>query len=150
MKTRIEKDSVGELAVPEDAYYGVHALRGSNNFQISGCKMHGDFVKNITLIKKAAAKTNGKYGYITKDIEKAICTACDEILEGKFDDQFITDAIQGGAGTSVNMNVNEVIANRATELLGSFLWGETQDGMISNFSRHRASRAYCAARTCPR
>ena len=118
MKTRIEKDSVGELAIPEDAYYGVHALRGSNNFQISGCKMHGDFVKNITLIKKAAAKTNGKYGYITKDIEKAICTACDEILEGKFDDQFITDAIQGGAGTSVNMNVNEVIANRATELLG--------------------------------
>lgn len=118
MKTRIEKDSVGELAIPEDAYYGVHSLRGSNNFQISGHKMHGDFVKNITLIKKAAAKTNGKYGYITKDIEKAICTACDEILEGKFDDQFITDAIQGGAGTSVNMNVNEVIANRATELLG--------------------------------
>ena len=118
MKTRIEKDSIGELAIPEDAYYGVHALRGSNNFQISGRKMHGDFVKNITLIKKAAAKTNGKYGCITKDIEKAICTACDEILEGKFDDQFITDAIQGGAGTSVNMNVNEVIANRATEFLG--------------------------------
>ena len=118
MKTRIEKDSVGELAVPEDAYYGVQSQRGCNNFQISGHRMHATFIKNITLIKKAAAKTNGKYGYIEKDIEKAICTACDEILEGKFDNQFITDAIQGGAGTSVNMNVNEVVANRATELLG--------------------------------
>ena len=118
MKTRIEKDSVGELAVPEEAYYGVQSKRGCDNFQISGHRMHASFIKNITLIKKAAAKTNGKYGYISKDIEKAICTACDEILEGKFDDQFITDAIQGGAGTSVNMNVNEVIANRATELLG--------------------------------
>ena len=118
MKTRIEKDSVGELAVPEEAYYGVQSKRGCDNFQISGHRMHANFIKNITLIKKAAAKTNGKYGYISKDIEKAICTACDEILEGKFDDQFITDAIQGGAGTSVNMNVNEVIANRATELLG--------------------------------
>ena len=118
MKTRLEKDSVGELAVPVDAYYGVQSQRGYNNFQISGRLMHPTFIKNITLIKKAAAKTNGKYGYISKDIEGAICTACDEILEGKFDDQFITDAIQGGAGTSVNMNVNEVIANRATELLG--------------------------------
>ena len=118
MKTRIEKDSVGELAVPEAAYYGVQSQRGCENFQISGRRMHPTFIKNITLIKKAAAKTNCKYGYISKDIEKAICTACEEILEGKFDDQFITDAIQGGAGTSANMNVNEVIANRATELLG--------------------------------
>ena len=118
MKTRLEKDSVGELAIPADAYYGVQSQRGCNNFQISGRLMHPNFIKNITLIKKAAAKTNGKYGYITKDVERAICTACDEILAGKFDGDFITDAIQGGAGTSVNMNVNEVIANRATELLG--------------------------------
>ena len=117
MKTRIEKDSVGELAIPEDAYYGVHALRGSNNFQISGRKMHGDFVKNITLIKKAAAKINGKYGYITKDIEKAICTACDEILEGKFDDQFITDAIQGTLrkiGVYLNRTHTAVASKSAT------------------------------------
>ncbi len=118
MKTRKEKDSVGELAIPEEAYYGVQTQRGYNNFQISGTRMNPVFIKNITLIKKAAVKVNGKYGYISEEIQKAICTACDEILEGKFDDQFITDAIQGGAGTSVNMNVNEVIANRATELLG--------------------------------
>ncbi|MBO5277622.1 MAG: aspartate ammonia-lyase [Clostridia bacterium] len=118
MKTRKEKDSVGELSIPADAYYGVQTQRGYNNFQISGRRMDATFIKNITLIKKAAAKVNGKYGYISKGIEEAICAACDEILEGKFDEHFITDAIQGGAGTSVNMNVNEVIANRATELLG--------------------------------
>lgn len=118
MKTRKEKDSVGELSIPADAYYGVQTQRGYNNFQISGRRMDATFIKNITLIKKAAAKVNGKYGYVSKGIEEAICTACDEILEGKFDEHFITDAIQGGAGTSVNMNVNEVIANRATELLG--------------------------------
>ena len=118
MKTRKEKDSVGELSIPEDAYYGVQTQRGYNNFQISGRRMDATFIKNITLIKKAAAKVNGKYGYISEDIEKAICTACDEVLAGKLAEHFITDAIQGGAGTSVNMNVNEVIANRATELLG--------------------------------
>ena len=118
MKTRKEKDSVGELSIPADAYYGVQTQRGYNNFQISGRRMDATFIKNITLIKKAAAKVNGKYGYVSKGIEEAICAACDEILEGKFDEHFITDAIQGGAGTSVNMNVNEVIANRATELLG--------------------------------
>lgn len=118
MKTRKEKDSVGELSIPAEAYYGVQTQRGYNNFQISGRRMDATFIKNVTLIKKAAAKVNGKYGYISEGIEEAICTACDEVLEGKFDEHFITDAIQGGAGTSVNMNVNEVIANRATELLG--------------------------------
>ena len=118
MKTRKEKDSVGELSIPENAYYGVQTQRGYNNFQISGRRMDATFIKNITLIKKAAAKVNGACGYISSEIEKAICLACDEVLEGKFDGEFITDAIQGGAGTSVNMNVNEVIANRATEILG--------------------------------
>ena len=116
--TRIESDSVGVLEIPQEAYYGVQSLRGCQNFQISGVKMHPLFIKNITLIKKAAALTNGKYGHVTEDIVKAIVAACDEILSGKLDKEFITDAIQGGAGTSVNMNVNEVIANRATELLG--------------------------------
>ena len=118
MKTRIEADSVGTLDVPENAYYGVQTLRGYNNFQISGNKMHPVFIKNITLIKKAAAKVNGQYGYIHKEIADAMITACNEILEGKLADAFITDAIQGGAGTTVNMNVNEVVANRASELLG--------------------------------
>lgn len=118
MRTRKESDSVGTLNIPQDAYYGVQTLRGFENFQISGVKVNYDFIKNITLIKKAAAKTNGRYGYIPQDIANAILTACDEILEGQWADQFITDALQGGAGTTMNMNVNEVIANRATEILG--------------------------------
>ncbi len=118
MNTRKERDSVGELSIPAEAYYGVQTQRGANNFQISGARMSSVFIKNITLIKKAAAKVNGRIGHISKETENAICTACDEILAGKFDSEFITDAIQGGAGTSVNMNVNEVVANRATELLG--------------------------------
>ena len=81
-------------------------------------KVNYDFIKNVTVIKKAAAKVNGQYGYIPKEIADAIVTACDEVLGGKWTEHFITDAIQGGAGTTVNMNANEVIANRATELLG--------------------------------
>jgi aspartate ammonia-lyase len=118
MKTRQESDSIGKLDVPEDAYYGVQTLRGFENFQISGVKLHNAFVKNITLVKKAAAKVNAACGLIGQATADAIVTACDEILSDKWNDQFITDAIQGGAGTTANMNVNEVIANRATELLG--------------------------------
>ena len=116
--TRSESDSVGTLEIPQEAYYGVQSLRGYQNFQISGVKMHPLFIKNIARIKKAAALTNMQYGYITAEIAQAITTACDEVLAGQYEQDFITDAIQGGAGTSVNMNVNEVIANRATELLG--------------------------------
>lgn len=115
---RKESDSIGELEVPENVYYGVQTLRGFVNFQITGIRMNHIFVRNITKIKKVAAKVNGKYDYIKPDIAQAIVTACDEILSGKFQEDFITDAVQGGAGTTVNMNVNEVIANRATELLG--------------------------------
>ncbi len=118
MKTRKESDSVGTLEIPENAYYGVQTKRGYENFQISGRKMNSKFVKNIALIKKVAAMVNGQYGYVQKEIADAIITACDEILAGKWKEYFITDAIQGGAGTTVNMNVNEVVANRATEILG--------------------------------
>ncbi|MBO4573591.1 MAG: aspartate ammonia-lyase, partial [Clostridia bacterium] len=118
MDYRYESDSIGTLAVPADAYYGVQSLRGAENFRITGGKMELSFIKNVILIKKVAAKVNGKYGYISKETANAIIKACDEALSGKFDEFFITDSIQGGAGTSVNMNVNEVIANRATELLG--------------------------------
>ena len=102
--TRIESDSIGSLELPENVYYGVQTERGCRNFDITGIKMNGRFIKNIVRIKKAAAIVNAK--------------ACNEALSGKFDADFVTDAIQGGAGTTVNMNVNEVIANRATELLG--------------------------------
>ena len=115
---RQESDSVGSMQVPEDAYYGVQTLRGYENFQISGALMNTTFIKNIVKIKKVAAKINGESGCIPQTTANAIVQACDEILSGKLLEHFITDAIQGGAGTTVNMNVNEVLANRATELLG--------------------------------
>ncbi len=118
MKTRIENDSIGYMDVPENAYYGVQTLRGFENFQITGTRMNYMFIKNVTRIKKVAAKINGKYGYIETPVAEAIICACEEILNGGFQDDFITDAVQGGAGTTVNMNINEVVANRATELLG--------------------------------
>ena len=121
MKVRQESDSIGVLDVPAGAYYGVQTLRGHENFNITGNAMSEEFVKNIVRIKRAAARVNGKHGYVPKEIAQAIVSACDESLEGKFKKHFITDAVQGGAGTSVNMNVNEVIANRATELLGGEL-----------------------------
>lgn len=116
--TRSESDSIGSLEIPADAYYGVQTSRGCKNFYITGVKMNDHFIKNIVRIKKAAAIVNGKIGSISEEQAAAISTACDEVLEGKFNAEFITDAIQGGAGTTVNMNVNEVIANRATEILG--------------------------------
>ncbi len=115
---RTESDSVGSLQVPADVYYGVQTLRGYENFRITGVRMNWQFIKNIAKIKKVAAKVNGENGYIPTDIAEAIITACNEILQDKYKKDFITDAIQGGAGTTVNMNANEVIANRATELLG--------------------------------
>ena len=118
MKTRLEADSIGILEVPADAYYGVQSLRAKHNFPITSRPLHPEFIKSIVILKKAAALTNENAGELSSEVSEAICTACNEILEGKLFDQFIVDAIQGGAGTSANMNANEVIANRADELLG--------------------------------
>ncbi len=115
---RTESDSIGSLDIPADAYYGVQTYRGYQNFHITGIPLNSRFIKNIVKIKKAAAITNAKAGLIPEATGKAIVQACEEAIEGKLDRWFITDSIQGGAGTTANMNVNEVIANRATELLG--------------------------------
>ena len=115
---RIESDSIGERQIPSDAYYGIQSLRGSENFKITGRKLHPELVRAIVELKKAAAITNRDVGVYRAEIANAIIRACDEILEGKLLDAFLTDAVQGGAGTSANMNANEVIANRALELLG--------------------------------
>lgn len=120
-KSRIEADSIGSLEVPTGAYYGVQAKRASRNFHITGLKMSPLFLSNLALIKKAAASVNGEIGLISQEQEKAIKTACDEVISGKFTDDFIVDPVQGGAGTSANMNMNEVIANRANEILGGKL-----------------------------
>lgn len=115
---RLESDSIGTLEVPDNAYYGVQTLRGYNNFRITGLPANYGFILNVVRIKKAAAIVNEKVGSLDKTRADAIVKACDEILDGALKDEFITDAIQGGAGTTFNMNVNEVIANRATEILG--------------------------------
>lgn len=118
MEYRIEKDSLGELKVPVDAYYGVQVQRAVDNFPISGLKPHPDWVKATVLVKKAAAIVNTKLKLLDKKKAGAIIKACDEALGGKFADQFVVDVFQAGAGTSHNMNANEILANRAIEILG--------------------------------
>ncbi len=116
---RIEKDFLGEKKIPKDAYYGIQALRASENFDIThtSLSLFPTFIKSLAKVKKACALTNYELGDLTDIQRDAIVQACNEIIDGKFHDQFIVDPIQGGAGTSTNMNVNEVIANRALEIL---------------------------------
>ncbi|MDO5047197.1 MAG: aspartate ammonia-lyase [Anaerococcus sp.] len=118
---RKEKDSVGQIDVLKDAYYGANAQRAKENFQITGQKVDPKFLEAMVEVKKAAAIENEKIGLLTKDQKDAILYACDKILEGEYIDNFIVDPIQGGAGTSFNMNTNEVIANIANEKLGGGL-----------------------------
>lgn len=118
---RIEKDSIGECKVPVDVYYGVHSIRANENFPITGRKMDPEIIRAIAEIKKACVITNNQVGLIDDKIKNAVVQACDEIINGEYRDQFIVDPIQGGAGTSHNMNANEVIANRAIEILGGRL-----------------------------
>lgn len=115
---RIEKDFLGEKEVPSVAYYGVQTLRAVENFPITGYRIHPSLITAMAIVKKAAALANIDTGYLAKDIGQEIAEAAQEIVDGKFHDQFIVDPIQGGAGTSINMNTNEVIANRALERMG--------------------------------
>lgn len=119
-KTRLEHDFLGELEIPADIYYGVQTCRALDNFNVTRIPISSipEFIRSLAWIKKAAAQANAKLGVIPQDVAKAICAACDEIIDGKLHDQFPVDVIQGGAGTSTNMNANEVIANRALEIMG--------------------------------
>src|SRR6516164_10369816 len=119
MKTRVEKDPMGEREVPADAYYGIQTVRAIENFPISGLKPFPAFVKATALIKLAAARVNARAGALKANLAQAIEKAAQEVVEGKLADQFVVDPFQAGAGTSHNMNINEVIANRASELLGT-------------------------------
>ena len=132
MEYRVEKDSIGTKDVPENVYYGVQSLRAAENFHITGLNMHPEIINSLAYIKKAAAITNCEAGLLDKRRTQAIVQACDEILEGKFREDFIVDPIQGGAGTSLNMNANEVIANRAIEILG----GKKGDYSVVNPNDH--------------
>ena len=132
MEFRVEKDSIGTKDVPENVYYGVQSLRAAENFHITGLNMHPEIINSLAYIKKAAAITNCEAGLLDKRRTQAIVQACDEILQGKFREDFIVDPIQGGAGTSLNMNANEVIANRAIEILG----GKKGDYSVVNPNDH--------------
>lgn len=120
---RVEKDSMGEVRVPAKAYYGAQSQRAVENFPVSGRGMPMPVVLAVALVKGLAAEVNAELGILPAPLAEAISRAAREVIEGKFDDQFVVDAFQTGSGTSTNMNVNEVLANRANELLGKPLGG---------------------------
>jgi len=115
---RTEKDSLGEVMLPASAYYGAQTQRAANNFPISGLRPWRAFVWSMASIKRAAAEVNRDLGLLDPKLAEAIARAAQEVVDGQFDAEFVVDPFQAGAGTSHNMNANEVIANRANELLG--------------------------------
>ncbi len=117
---RLECDCIGEMEVPRDAYYGCQTLRAMNNYHITGIPIshYPRLINALAYIKMAAAQANASLGLLDEEISRAICRACEDVLSGKLLEHFVVDGIQGGAGTSTNMNANEVIANRALELMG--------------------------------
>lgn len=118
MQMRIEKDSLGTKEIPEDAYYGVQTVRAVENFPITGMPVHNELILALAEVKKAAAIANMHTNMLSNAIGKGIVKAAQEVIDGEHKDQFIVDSIQGGAGTSINMNMNEVLANRTLEILG--------------------------------
>jgi fumarate hydratase class II len=117
MKYRQEKDSLGTIEVPEDAYFGASTQRAVNNFPVSGLRFHSSFIYSLALIKQCAAMVNHELGLLDKKISAPIVTSAEEIMQGKLENQFVVDVFQTGSGTSTNMNVNEVIASRANEIV---------------------------------
>ena len=132
--TRLEHDLLGDYQIPKDAYWGVHTARAVDNFPISGVPIghYRSLIRALAIVKQAAAQANFELGELDAKINEAISNSCEEVAAGKFDNQFVVDAIQGGAGTSTNMNANEVIANRAIEILG----GEKGDYKIVHPLNH--------------
>lgn len=118
MTYRLEKDFLGEKQVPQDALYGIQTLRAIENFPITGLRLHPSLIRAMALVKKAAALANAETGNLDAGLADAIARAADEVMAGQWHAHFLVDPIQGGAGTSINMNTNEVLANRALELLG--------------------------------
>src|SRR5438552_10145075 len=114
---RVERDSLGEMEVPADVYYGASTARAVQNFPISGLRFPRPFIRALGLIKRAAAELNMDLGLLERPVGTAIVTAATEVADGRLDDQFVVDIFQTGSGTSTNMNANEAIANRASELL---------------------------------
>ena len=120
IKYRVEHDLIGDEEVPANAYYGIQTQRAMNNFDITGVPISHfpQFIRALAMVKKSAALANRELGQLDRKKMHAIVTACDEVIDGQWHDQFPVDLIQGGAGTSTNMNANEVIANRGLEIMG--------------------------------
>src|SRR5215471_1064192 len=116
--SRIERDSMGEMRVPADALYGAQTQRAVENFPISNLRFPREFVRAMGIIKLAAARTNMELGLLDKKVGNAIVLASQEVIDGKLDEHFVLDVFQTGSGTSINMNTNEVISNRAIQILG--------------------------------
>ena len=132
MATRIERDALGERELPADVYWGLQTLRAQENFPISGISEPPVMIEAYVLLKKAAAQANTELGLLPEPIGRAIVQAADEILQGNLRDQFPTDIFHQGAGTSFHMNINEVLANRAIEILG----GQKGDYSLVNPNDH--------------
>lgn len=137
--TRRERDGLGELDIPENAYYGIHSLRAANNFPFTGYRLPVAFIRAFAQVKQACAATNTHFGHLTEQQGNAIVNACQEIESGKLHDAIIVDPLQGGAGTSTNMNFNEVIANRAVELLGDAPGNHAQVDPIKHVNMHQST-----------
>ena len=125
MSFREERDSLGTVKVPEEAYYGAQTQRASENFPVSGLLLPKEFICTLALVKKCAATVNHELELLPGDLAKAIATAAQEVVDGKFMDQFVVDVFQTGSGTSTNMNMNEVLATRSNELLTGKKAGKT-------------------------
>ncbi|PYY16323.1 MAG: aspartate ammonia-lyase, partial [Acidobacteria bacterium] len=119
--TRLEKDSIGPKEIPANVYYGVQTARAVDNYPISGMRAHPTLIRAIAMIKRASAEANKELGLIDAKVADAIIAAAQEVIDGKWDREFVVDVFQAGAGVSFHMNSNEVIANRAEEILGGKL-----------------------------
>jgi aspartate ammonia-lyase len=136
---RKEKDLLGEREVPADALYGIHTLRALENFALSGRRVNPELIHGFGAVKLACAITNGELGCWNPDKRQAIERACNELMEGLLDEHVVVDALQGGAGTSTNMNVNEVLANRALQLLDKPLGGYESVSPLEDINRHQST-----------
>ncbi|SHJ79901.1 aspartate ammonia-lyase [Propionispora hippei] len=136
---RWEKDLLGSKEIADEAYYGIHTLRALENFPISGYKVHPKLLEALVAIKKAAAEVNGELGHIPQEVAQAIAAAAEEVLAGGLREAFVVDALQGGAGTSTNMNVNEVLANRAIELLGGKRGDYERVHPLNHVNKHQST-----------
>jgi aspartate ammonia-lyase len=139
MLFRKEHDLLGEREVPRNAYWGIHTLRASENFTAKTTAISATLIRSLALVKKASCLANRELGFLDPEIAAAINAACDEIVAGGLSDQFPLDALQGGAGTSTNMNVNEVIANRALEIMGKTKGDYSAVHPIEHVNKHQST-----------